>query len=266
MEMANLGAKLDQQGEQQVMYMPYMIRGLIYSNQKKNQKAMKEYEAAIDRYDRLRKVAAKNGMKVPADRNMANAYRNLFLAYSAEGVDMDKAMALMDSARSQFPPAEGEKNEWDILELQYYRDNPEVYEKGLKQFEKAIAKNPDDPDIKIRYAEMLGRRDTAKAIEVYEEVLADDPDNFMAAYNLGAFYNNLAKKYIDLEYAAEDEEKRKTYTEKKMEYLEKAYQAMKKAHNAKPDDKPTIQTLFQLAVALNKPEEEYKKYKRMLDN
>jgi len=246
-------------------YNPFMLRGLIYDTQlEKKAKAAMDYEEALSRYDGfLKQMEERMGKSGFKDPNMLNVYRNLIFIYSDQGKPIGDITALLKEARKRFPGKEDQISKW---ELQVYQNNEGMLAEALKKFEAAVAENPEDVSVRVSYANMLSKDgDTPAAIKQYKKALEHEPDNLIAVYNLGALYNNIAKRYGDKANASDDGDLVSQYREQQMDHAEKAYKYMKKANELDPDNPSTLRTLFNIAFLLEKPEKEYMKYKKRAD-
>ena len=165
----------------------------------------------------------------------------------------------MEGARKHFPGKKQEINKW---ELQVYQNNEEMLNEALKKFETAVAENPEDVNVRVSYANLLSKNgDTTAAIKQYKKALEQDTENLVAVYNLGALYNNIAKRYGDQANQTDDGDRVTHLRDRQQENAKKAYKYMKKANKLDPDNPSTLRTLFNIAFLLDKPEEEYMKYK-----
>lgn len=120
-----------------------------------------------------------------------------------------------------------------VIETFNYYVNSEQSEEALKYIALAIEQNPEDPQfyvIKGALLEELGRRD--EAANQYVTALELNPNNFDAAYSVGAFYYNTAvdtlqwaeENIVITEFAKHDEirEIANKYFDKAKPYLERA--------------------------------------------
>ncbi|MCW8109342.1 PEP-CTERM system TPR-repeat protein PrsT [Alteromonas ponticola] len=104
------------------------------------------------------------------------------------------------------------------------------HEKGFSVLKQHIDENPNDVRANMLYAERLIGKDAKEAQKAYENILKVTPDNFVVL-------NNLAYLYF-----AEDK-------------LDRAEQLSRKAVELKPDNADAIDTLAQVLIKKDQPEE-----------
>ncbi len=178
-------------------------------------------------------------------------YQQLAVVYQAQG-NVRKALDLLTAGSEMLPKDESIKR----LELAIYQQHPELFAEAEKKFQEAIAKTPDDLDMKVAYAGLLERADRLpEALKIYQEVYDKDPNNLSANYGLGASYVNTAaeisqrkmKMTRDADIDAADAEI--------VELLKKAYPYMLWLHNAQPKEVEWLRQLVTIAPFIGKEDE-----------
>ena len=139
---------------------------------------------------------------------------------------LQKASEVLAQGRKRFPD---NTNLMDT-ELRLYQDAGKTDEL-MKRLKKVAAEHPEEPRYALYLAglyEKQGNVDSAQAI--YQKVLAADPENELANYNLGILYFNKGVEFYnqsikerDLKKAGKLDKKAKSWFAKAEPYLEKAY-------------------------------------------
>ncbi|MCP4438782.1 MAG: hypothetical protein GY810_07545 [Aureispira sp.] len=148
----------------------------------------------------------------------------------------------------------------NAFELDLYLNSPEKLKEALTKFEEAIKKRPNDDIVHIAYAQLLEKVDVEKSIAIYKKAIVINPESFMAHFNLGAVYNNIAKEYYDKANEEEDYDKAKVWQKKVDESFKLALAPFQQAHEIDPTDLSTVRALKQITIKLEMMEE-YQKYK-----
>lgn len=122
-----------------------------------------------------------------ASPGYSDAQRNLAAAYQQKK-DYAKALPHLEAVTD-------EKNGDNLNALGALAVLAKDYVKAVATFEKANGLKPNDPKLLMALAEAYKKnRQTANAVETYKKVIAADPKNATARFNLGKIY------YDDQEY------------------------------------------------------------------
>jgi tetratricopeptide (TPR) repeat protein len=235
-------------------YLAFMIQGLVQKQKDNNPAAIESFEQSRKTYQQVRNQLKKQTGGQEA-RNMRTVYENLVVLYM-DKKDYEKALEVAREGQKLFPDYESLKE----LELSVYTKEESLYEEGLQQFKKELEENPENSRVRVSYARMLAKQDTMKAIEQYKKAIEHDKDNVTAIFNLGALYNNIARNYSQKANATDKDEEVAKYRKQQKKYAEMAYEKMKRANELEPNSLPTLRSLKNLAVILEKMEEA-KKYR-----
>ncbi len=248
-------------------YANYALRGFIEMEKNDKTKAAKAFEKAVELHKKhlaqLEEKAKSNpNVEVKPDKSIASAYVYLVQIYTDDPANANKVPKLLEEAKKYYP---NEQN-LNIVEINFYLKNPKLYEEALSKFEEKTRKNPKDKLAWLAYAQLLEKKDEAKAIEAYQKVLALDPENLQANYNIGALYVNKAAETVEVMNNTKDYKEAAKYQDKVKNYFEKAYPYMKKAYELEPDNIGTVQAMMQITTYLNKMDEAafYRKKKQEL--
>ncbi len=234
-------------GMAQLEYNSLVLRGFVNVNQENYDDAVADFRAGLDKYNSI-----KDQLK-QEDPNIAKVYENLIFIYSEHKDDKDKALATIEEAKRDFPDSEAIRD----MELQVYQSNPDLYDEGIKKFEQALEKDPDNVKLLINYATMVESKDLDKAVSSYKKVLQQEPDNFIANFNLGGVYINQSKEMDEeiREIPTSEQAKLDKKMEEQNEVLRKAYKYMKKASDQQTDNLQAARAVWQIAARLELPEE-----------
>ncbi|RMG23367.1 MAG: hypothetical protein D6730_14615 [Bacteroidetes bacterium] len=197
--------------------------------------------------------------------DVASAYLLLATLYDLQG-ETGKALEIVQKGRGHFPDDEDLKR----TELSIYQQHPDLFEEAEAKFKKAIEENPDDLVIQLAYAGMLqqaGHQD--KALEIYQDVLAKDPDNIQANIQIGAHYVNIGAEINEAKMNMTNEAEIDEAAKKVEENLRKAYPYIKKLHELQPNEPEWINQLVSITLYLGMDEEAAKyieKQKEVMSN
>ncbi|MCD4735685.1 MAG: hypothetical protein K8R53_06545 [Bacteroidales bacterium] len=192
-------------------YLPYDLLGQVMLLTGDSIGASENFIKSIEWYER----------KKPAEPDMLTGYafyrlalieRYYFKTPEVALSTLEEGIALLDS---EFFRLETEKSGYERAKLdeisQHYSttkadldnfrldimmNDPELLEKSLVEFEKAIRENPRDYNKIVAYAGLLEQTDMEKAIEMYLKASTVDTSNDIAWFNLGVIYNNKAIEYL----------------------------------------------------------------------
>lgn len=150
-------------------------------------------------------------------------------------------------------------NDFQQLELDIYLHSPKYKDQAIEKFEKAVAENPDNFNLRIAYASLLeAEKQIDQAVTQYQKATELAPKNFLPQYNIGVIY---LKKAAELQKSIEGEdnpEKLKQLTVKYQSSLE----ALEKAHQLAPKDFETLKALV-LVTGRLEMKEAYLKYRNL---
>lgn len=207
--------------------------------------AIKSLKGTIDIWNGMEPAARDSGL---SDNILST---NLMLAtlYNMYEKAPRKALDVLAAARKEYPTNEDLRN----TELSIYQQNPDLFDEAQEKFEKALKEDPKNKNVKLAYAALLtqnGNKD--KGLELYNDVLESDPDNYQANVNVGAFFINEAvtaqKEYADT--PSTEEDKLAELETKFLDLLRKAYPHMQKAHEADPDNGEWLNQLVTIATSV----------------
>ena len=104
---------------------------------------------------------------------------------------------------------------------------------------------------------MVESKDIDKAIDSYKKVLAKEPSNFIANFNLGGVYINKSKKMDEeiREIPTSEQAKLDAKMEEQKKILKDGFKYMKNASDQKPDNLQAARAAWQIAARLELPEE-----------
>ncbi|NMH60358.1 XrtA/PEP-CTERM system TPR-repeat protein PrsT [Alteromonas ponticola] len=114
------------------------------------------------------------------------------------------------------------------------------HEQGFSVLKKHVDNNPNDVRANMLYAERLIGKDAKEAQKAYENILTVTPDNFVVL-------NNLAYLYL------EDNK------------LDRAEELSREAVELRPDNADAVDTLAQVLIKLEQPDEALALYDRVID-
>ncbi|MEQ9424856.1 MAG: tetratricopeptide repeat protein [Cyclobacteriaceae bacterium] len=190
-------------------------------------------------------------------------YNNAIYLARNEMEDIDTALELIGQAKEAFP----ENTQYRKDEIQIYLDQGREKE-ALEKLETAVAKDPDDGALHLQlgmFKDNLAYNLTLddkweEAREMYgetqghyEKVLALNPDDFVANFNLGAMYVNLSKEYYDkvndMDIATYNKEGKEVLA-KGNDVIKKSIPLLKKATELNPEDVETWKALQRIYTRL----------------
>ena len=223
---------------QKDFFPPIALRGLVNTQLRDTNAALADLEKAL--------ALSKSKPMKEAEQMLPFVYMALINLYGSRGQG-EKAISIASEARSKFPTDENIRR----AELNLYLQNPTLHDEAIKQFQTEIEKNPNNETYLLIYAQLLEKRNPDSAAVYYQRVLALNPNNVNANYNLGAYYVNqaaeIAQKYNDSKSEAQQKE---LYTQMQ-EKFRQALPYLEKAHEALPDDLALLQSLIQVTTYLN---------------
>lgn len=171
--------------------------------------------------------------------------------------DTTKKIAVIRKGLEKYPDNEGLVRE----ELSYLLSTGQI-DKALENFDKAIAKDPEDATLYYNRGLVYDQMGEFEKAEVdYKKAVEADPEFFDAAYNLGAMYFNAGAEWNNnaSNFGMDQQEEYDAATKKANEYFAKAKPALEKAHEINPEDKNTMASLVQVYAIMGETE----KYKAM---
>ncbi len=223
---------------QKDFFPPIALRGLVNTQLRDTNAALADLEKALA-------LSRSKPMK-EAEQMLPFVYMALINLYGSRGQG-EKAISIASEARSKFPTDENIRR----AELNLYLQNPTLHDEAIKQFQTEIEKNPNNETYLLIYAQLLEKRNPDSAAVYYQRVLALNPNNVNANYNLGAYYVNqaaeIAQKYND----SKSEAQQKELYAQMQEKFRQALPYLEKAHEALPDDLALLQSLIQVTTYLN---------------
>lgn len=240
---------------QKDFYPPLALRGLVALQVGDTTGAIQDLEKA--------RAAAKTKPLQGAEQLMPFVYAGLIKAYSAQK-KVDEALKVAQEARAKFPTDENLRR----IELNLYLQYPELQEKALEEFRQEIQKNPSNEDYLLIYAQLLERNHPDSAAIYYQKVLALNPNNVNANYNLGAYYVNQAAEISQKYNEEKNESVQKELYAQMQEKFRQALPYLEKAHEALPTDLALLQSLIQVTTYLGMEEKAkmYLQKKNQLQN
>ncbi len=164
--------------------------------------------------------------------------------------DLVAASELLAKGRERFPD---NKNLMDT-ELKLYQDAGKTDELMVR-LRKAVAENPGESRYALYLAglyEKQGNVDSAQAI--YTRVLATDPDNEIANYNLGILLFNRGVDFYNRSIKEKDLKKAGALDKKAKEWFGKAEPYLEKAYAQNPKDKYLVRALKKIYLLLGQSE------------
>lgn len=236
--------------------------GSSYIAVKDTASAIKVFEEAIDvfkeRYDDSKDGVAelKQGEEYKIDAGqMSYISQMLGVLHQSQG-NVKEALAAVNTGLELLP---GDKD-IEKIELHIYQQNPELFVEAKKKFEKAIANEPENVNVKLAYADLLSKNDeTDAAKDLYDKVYEQDPENFMANFGKGAYYINKAAEISEakmkLGTSSTDEAKIDKMNTEIVELLKKAYPFMKWLHEHDQDNAEWLRQLVNITPIIGKDDE-----------
>ena len=261
----------------------YLQRGAEYFNVKEYNKALADFERAVEVSKQFEKTdttalynAALTAEKVKNYSKAAMYYEGLidighnepriyhFMAEANMQLgDTTKALQAIMSGRKVHP------RDQDLIidELNYYLKAGET-DRALKNLEEAIAQMPNNAQLHFARGTLLDNSDDFQGAEgAYLKALELQPGYFDANYNLGALYYNRGVEFVD--HAAtlgENQVKEFKEAEKNSKiYFGKALPYLEKANELDPYDRDTMLSLKNLYSRTGN-DEGYKRISEILDN
>ena len=190
-----------------------------------------------------------------------------------KGEQQSKALEVMDRAYKRYPKNIKIENKM----LEYYLKAGQL-DKLEKEQKKVVNKNPDDIKARLLLASIYGKKGekdqknrqnySDKAKKVYKKILAQDPDNFVANYNLGhLLYIDAVFMLQELSLDADIFEMQKVQ-DKAAETYKNALKYMQKARQQKPKNKQVMLALSSIYSGLNdqKKSQQFKARANQLDD
>ncbi|RMF53162.1 MAG: hypothetical protein D6750_01295 [Bacteroidetes bacterium] len=237
---------------QKDFYPPYALRGLVNLQ-------LRDTNAAIEDLERARSLAAKK--PIPNDPTGPFVYSALISAYGGKG-EGDKAIAIASEARSKFPSDDNIRR----AELNLYLQHPDLQKKALGRFREEVERDPQNETYLLIYAQLWERENPDSAAYYYQKVLALNPNNVNAHYNLGAYYINQAAELSVKYNETKDEKLQQKYFAQMQEYFRSALPHLEKAYEHYRDDLQLIQSLIQTTtyLGMNEKAQEYLREKNRL--
>lgn len=223
---------------QKDFFPPLALRGLVQNQLRDTTAALADLEKAL--------ALSKSKPIKEAEQMLPFIYTTLINLYAARG-EGDRAISIANEARSKFPTDENIRR----AELNLYLQNPSLHDEAIKQFRGEIEKNPNNELYLLIYAQLLEKRSPDSAAVYYQRVLALNPDNVNANYNLGAYYVNQAAEIAQRYNESKNEAQQKQLYAQMQEKFRQALPYLEKAHQALPEDLALLQSLIQVTTYLN---------------
>lgn len=225
------------------LYGVYLLEGYCYASmENNNEKAMQALDKALK--------AHKASPPKEADPAIPAAYVLLAKLY-AQANDFDNMNRVLTEGKSLFPNNEEIRKNEIVL----YATNPALYDKAVAKFEQDLQKNPNDELLKTAYAQIIESKDPQKAIQLYQSILQQNPNNRDVLFNLGAMYNNIGKEKYDQANKTSDNNLYKQLIEQSkqdfrlaLQYIEKSFQLSTDA--PVQDKKAMLKALVQICTLL----------------
>lgn len=221
---------------QKEFYPPYSLRGIVSLQ-------MKDTNAAIQDLEKARALAAQKPIK--EDQTLPFVYSSLISAYGGKG-DAEKALSIANEGRSKFPTDENIRR----AELNLYLQHPSLQEKALERFRQELQRDPNNETYLLITAQLWERINPDSAAAYYKRVLALNPNNVNAHYNLGAYYVNQAAELSVKYNETKDEALQRKYFAQMQENFRLALPHLEKAHEQLPEDLALLQSLIQVTTYL----------------
>jgi hypothetical protein len=226
----------------------YGTRAPLYLNVKDSTKAIADYEKTIAVF--WSDTAAVNNYK----DQMKGIYVTLSALYINYSKDLAKAKTLLEQALAKFP-LEASLNRQYV----YVMQQPQYKAEAIRYFQGKIEQEPGNVDYLIGYAQLLEESDPDASIAYYEKVIAIDPANLLANFNLGGIYANkaavISKKAQELNnkvnLTSADEKQLDEYAEQTKVLCTKSLPYYQKAAEVAPEECAPIQNLAKIYTFLN---------------
>lgn len=225
----------DQLGQKE-FYPPYALRGLVALQ-------LRDTAAAISDLELARTLSAKK--PIPNDQTLPFVYASLISAYGGRG-EGDKALEVANEGRNKFPTDENIRR----AELNLYLQNPALQQRALERFRQEVERDPKNETYLIIYAQLWERVNPDSAAVYYSKVLALNPENLNAHYNLGAYYVNQAAEISTKYNESKNEKEQQKYFAQMQDLFRQALPHLEKAHSQLPEDLALIQSLIQVTTYL----------------
>ncbi|MFK7972257.1 MAG: tetratricopeptide repeat protein, partial [Bacteroidia bacterium] len=222
-----------------------MLHGYALLNTNDTAAAIPALQKTIDLWNSTEETERDSGMK----KNVLTTNIILATVHNTFSKDPGKALEVLAKARKEYPTNANLRK----TELGIYQQNPQLFEEARAKFDAAMKADPSDNIVKLAYASLLTQNgDKDKGIDLYNEVLKTDPNNYQANVNVGAFYINEAVaakgEYDDT--PSSEESKLETLEEKIYDNLRKAYPFMVKSHEAQPENAEWLQQLVSISTTI----------------
>ncbi|MEN3041530.1 MAG: hypothetical protein ABDH66_08350 [Bacteroidia bacterium] len=240
---------------QKDFYPPYALRGIVSLQ-------MRDTAAAIQDLEKARSLAVQKPLPKEQEAQLLPfVYSSLINAYGGKG-DTEKALAIANEGRGKFPTDDNIRR----AELNLYLQNPGLQEKALERFRQELQRDPNNETYMLIYAQLWERVNPDSAAAYYQKILAINPNNLNARYNLGAYYVNQAAELSAKYNETRDEKLQQKYFAQMQEYFRLALPHLEKAHEQLPEDFALLQSLIQVTTYLGMDEkaQEYLRKKNML--
>jgi tetratricopeptide (TPR) repeat protein len=195
--------------------------GMSYDRSDDHENAFANYSKVIQLYESkkneyYRKTAATANLKIAEDKYFRSNNYIESLKYAQTGLKYDASNIELQT----------------IEALSLYKG---VDEKGgKKKFDALVKAHPNNGYVKEKYAYLLEGTDKGKAVELYETLIKEVPNNTRALFFIGSFYTN---KATDLFNSGGNPQEVQTLMLKGIDSLEKY-------HNIRPQDKEIIRSLI----------------------
>lgn len=212
--------------------MPEDTTGYIYAASVAQ--ADKNYDAALSNYEHL--------VNVLDYKTKSTFYSMIYIAGTVQE-DNEKALKYVKAARVAFPEDQDlAKSEINIL------IKLERVDEAQAELEAAIAKEPDNPNLKFTLGVMYEEiGDVAKAKEAYKSSLEADPSYLNSAFNLAVIVYNQAVDLIkaknNLGISKADQVKAKAMQSDIDKSLKEALPYWEKVNELQPNDRTALETL-----------------------
>jgi len=205
-------------------YMAYDYRGQTHLSKKDSSKAHSDLSNAIELYEK----DAPDG----PDAMAGYMYYRTALIELYGYKNRQKALELLnaglvkiDSDRKEIENAAGKSEDFkkDVLEkfkttekdiklfrLDLLLNSPTLSESELLELKNGMTDFPENLNVRLAYAQRIQKSEPQVAIEIYDQVLALEPNNVTALFNAGVLYYNkaadLSSKLSEVSNPAKDDE------------------------------------------------------------
>lgn len=122
-------------------------------------------------------------------------------------------------------------------ELGIYQQNRKYYQVAKQKFEAAVKSNPKDFDIRAAYgALVLENESESMGLDIFRELMKEDPNNVQGNYQLGRYYINTAAVLNEQQQKETNDDKLEVLQKQVKDNLSKGYPYIKKLHQLQPDN------------------------------